>query len=79
MMLRERQIPPQPGWPFELNHKFPDLAKSGIKIATEPTALVPSAEGDGKIKIVVNSFDASVSITPLLSFPLFFLSAIRKC
>ncbi|KAH6851182.1 hypothetical protein B0I37DRAFT_429706 [Chaetomium sp. MPI-CAGE-AT-0009] len=59
MMLRERQIPPQPGWPFKLNHKFPDLAKSNIRIPTKPTALVPSPKSGGKVKLVVNSFDAS--------------------
>ncbi|KAL2015550.1 hypothetical protein VTK56DRAFT_5242 [Thermocarpiscus australiensis] len=59
MMIRERQIPPQPGWPFKLNHKFPDLAAANIRIPGKPTALSPSPKGDGKIKVVVNSFDAS--------------------
>ncbi|KAK4042018.1 hypothetical protein C8A01DRAFT_44909 [Parachaetomium inaequale] len=52
-------IPPQPGWPFELNKKFPDLAKANIRIPTKPTALTAGPKGDGKIKLVVNSFDAS--------------------
>ncbi|KAK3297920.1 beta-ketoacyl synthase [Chaetomium fimeti] len=59
MMLRDHQIPPQPGWPFKLNHKFPDLAKSNISIPTKPTALVPSPKSGGKVKLIVNSFDAS--------------------
>jgi acyl transferase domain-containing protein len=71
MMLRERQIPPQPGWPFKLNHKFPDLAKANVRIPTKPTALVPSPKSDGKIKLVVNSFDASVKHQSLYSSLLF--------
>jgi iterative type I PKS product template protein len=59
MMLRERQVPPQPGAPFTLNHKFPPLSDINIKIATKPGALKPSPRGDKKIKALVNSFDAS--------------------
>lgn len=61
MMLRHRQIPPQPGWPFELNKKFPELARSNVRIATRITPLVASSKGNGKIKVAINSFDASVS------------------
>jgi hypothetical protein len=63
MMLRERQIPPQPGWPFQLNKKFPDLSKAGIRIPIKPATLAPSPKGDGKIKLALNSFDASVSFS----------------
>lgn len=57
MMLRERQVPPQPGWPFKVNRHFPE---SSIKIATKPSALLPPSNGDNKAKILVNSFDAAV-------------------
>lgn len=60
-MLRERAIPPQPGWPFTLNPKFPPLAQHNVKISIKTTALKPSPKGDKKIKLLVNSFDASVS------------------
>jgi hypothetical protein len=69
MMLQEHLIPPQPGWPFELNKKFPDLAKANIRIPTKPTALTAGPKGDGKIKVVVNSFDASVKGFPNHSLP----------
>ncbi|KAL2147441.1 hypothetical protein VTI28DRAFT_9340 [Corynascus sepedonium] len=59
MMLRHRQIPPQPGWPFELNKKFPELARSNVRIATRITPLLASSKGNGKIKVAINSFDAS--------------------
>jgi hypothetical protein len=59
-MLRERAIPPQPGWPFTLNPNFPPLAQHNVKIATKTAALKPSPKGDKKVKILVNSFDASV-------------------
>lgn len=60
LMLRERTIIPQPGWPFKINTKFPPLAESNIAIATKPSHLQPSRKGH-KINILVNSFDASVS------------------
>lgn len=59
-MLRERAIPPQPGWPFTLNPNFPPLAQHNVRISTK-TTLKPSPKGDRKIKLLVNSFDASVS------------------
>ena len=60
MMLRERQIPPQPGCPFKVNRNFPE---SSIKIAMKPSKLLPSPNGDKKVKVLVNSFDASVYLT----------------
>lgn len=62
MMLRERQIPPQPGGPFKLNQKFPPLGDLNIKIAQRAQRLMPSPKGDKKIKALVNSFDASVRL-----------------
>ncbi|KAK7700140.1 putative PKS/NRPS-like protein biosynthetic cluster [Diaporthe eres] len=62
LMLRERAIPPQPGWPFTLNPTFPPLAKHNVRISTKTTSLKPSPKGDKKIKMLVNSFDASSTI-----------------
>lgn len=59
-MLRERAIPSQPGWPFTLNPNFPPLAQHNVKISTKASPLKPSPKGDKKIKLLVNSFDASV-------------------
>ncbi|KAI2634211.1 putative polyketide synthase [Hypomontagnella submonticulosa] len=65
MMLRDRVVPPQPGWPFQLNHKFPPLDKLNVRIATKKSDLRYSVLGDKKLKILVNSFDASGGNTSL--------------
>ncbi|KAJ4361265.1 hypothetical protein N0V95_002034 [Ascochyta clinopodiicola] len=57
LMLRERRIPPQPGVPFKVNSKFPDLDRLNVRIATQPSSLQPAA--DGKRRAFVNSFDAA--------------------
>ena len=60
MMLRHRKIPAQPGWPFKLNHRFPRLDRRNVHIALENTALQASPKSaDGRIKMMVNTFDAS--------------------
>ena len=70
MMLRDRKIPPQPGIPFKLNHNFPQLDKVHVRIAGlsgKDMTLKPSpAALDGKIKCLVNSFDASGGNTSLV-------------
>ena len=60
MILKDGRIPPQPGMPFNLNSKFPPLDKIGIQIASRGMTLMPNPEGDGKKRLVVNSFDAAV-------------------
>ncbi|KAF7919153.1 uncharacterized protein EAE98_009473 [Botrytis deweyae] len=66
LILREGSIPTQPEWPFKLNHNFPDLEASNIVIADGKGRLVPRPNGDGKRRIVVNSFDAAGGNTSLL-------------
>jgi acyl transferase domain-containing protein len=66
MMMREARIPTQPGLPFKLNHNFPKLEKVHVQIAgigkgNMSLKASPAAQ-DGKIKIMVNSFDASVCL-----------------
>ena len=63
MMLRERSIPPQPGAPFEINHKYPPLSKMNIRIADRCIPLEPPLGGDGKRRLLLNNFDASVRFT----------------
>lgn len=64
MMLRHRTIPSQPGVPFKLNHRFPRLDKRNVHVAlhvaleNKPLRASPKA-ADGKIKMLVNTFDAS--------------------
>ncbi|KAF7893676.1 uncharacterized protein EAF02_001214 [Botrytis sinoallii] len=66
LILREGSIPTQPEWPFKLNHNFPDLEASNVVIADGKGRLVPRPNGDGKRRIVVNSFDAAGGNTSLL-------------
>ena len=66
MMLRERIAPPQPGWPFTLNHNFPKLDKLNIAIpAKQKQELRASPRGDGKVRVLLNSLDASGGNTSL--------------
>ena len=62
MLQKGGPIPPQPGMPFTLNPKFPPLEKAHIKIADGVMELQPRPTGDGKRKILVNNFDASVRL-----------------
>ncbi|KAI1781137.1 putative polyketide synthase [Hypoxylon cercidicola] len=65
MMLRDRVVPPQPGWPFQLNHKFPPLDRMNVRIGAKKSELRPSPLGDKKLKVLVNTFDASGGNTSL--------------
>ncbi|GKT55148.1 polyketide synthase [Colletotrichum tofieldiae] len=59
LMMRDKVIPGQPGWPFKVNHRFPPLDPLNVRIATTHFPLKPSPKGDKKIKVMLNSFDAS--------------------
>ena len=62
MMLREGFIPPQPGMPFKINHKFPPLDKIHVKIADGNLTFKAPPKGDGKRRLLLNNFDASVRL-----------------
>jgi hypothetical protein len=60
-MMQERRIPPQPGMPFKINHHFPDLNKMNVYLAGQSDGeLQGSSLADGKLRVFLNSFDASV-------------------
>ena len=59
LILREGQIPRQPGYPFQLNRRFPDLNRLNIRIGDGESQLRPWSHGDGRKKIVINGFDAA--------------------
>ncbi|KAL1963671.1 hypothetical protein VTN77DRAFT_7875 [Rasamsonia byssochlamydoides] len=59
MMLKTRKIPPQPDLPFAINHRFPDLTARNVHIAGPDMMLRRSPVADGKLRIFLNSFDAS--------------------
>lgn len=66
LILREGRLSPQPGYPFKLNHRFPNLHESNIIIADGMHQLLPPPSSDGKRRIVVNSFDAAGGNTSIL-------------
>ncbi|KAL8696326.1 MAG: hypothetical protein Q9224_002852, partial [Gallowayella concinna] len=66
MMMRERNIPPQPDQPFQINRNFPPLKELNIEIAGKDSKLRPRPDGDGKAKVLLNSFDASGGNTSLI-------------
>ncbi|MCJ1403808.1 hypothetical protein MMC11_007031 [Xylographa trunciseda] len=66
LMLRENVIPPQPGMPFSINHKFPSLDKMNVRIADQILNFKSYAKGDGKRKVLLNNFDAAGGNTSLL-------------
>lgn len=66
MMLRDREIPPQPDAPFKINRNFPPLGKLNVHIAGKNMKLRPRPDGDGKVRVLLNSFDASGGNTALL-------------
>ena len=66
MMLRDREIPPQPDAPFKINRNFPPLEKHNVHIAGKNMKLRPRPAGDGKARVLLNSFDASGGNTALL-------------
>ena len=60
MMLQKSTIPPQPGMPFKLNHKFPPLDKMNVIIPAKNMPFAAS-KNSTKRRLLVNNFDASVS------------------
>jgi iterative type I PKS product template protein len=67
MMLKHGQIPPQPGAPFKINSKFPRLDKRNVHVALEQSKLRASPKSrDGRVRMLLNSFDASGGICSLV-------------
>lgn len=67
MMLRNNSVPPQPGAPFRMNRKFPPLQKMNVEIPFTSISLQPAPGSDGKRKMLLSNFDASVSFVALSS------------
>jgi len=62
-MLQKNVIPPHPGIKGRINHKFPPLAEMNVRIADSPVAFTAHPGGDGRRKILLNNFNATVSQT----------------
>nr|XP_036586274.1 polyketide synthase [Colletotrichum truncatum]KAF6796681.1 polyketide synthase [Colletotrichum truncatum] len=71
LMMQKKTIPPQPGWPFKINHKFANLDAAHVIIADGTSPLRASRDGNGLAKIIVNSFDAAGgNVSMLIEEPL---------
>lgn len=62
MMFQNDIIPPQAGMPHTLNPKFPPLSEANITIPSTPQAFV--ADSGKPRRILLNNFDAAVSLAP---------------
>lgn len=59
MMLQHNLIPPQPGWPFKTNTRFPNLDRLNARLATKAQPLRSPSAKHRKVNILINGFDAS--------------------
>lgn len=62
MMMRKNAIPPHVGIKGRINHKFPPLDEINVRIDRELTAFKAHARGDGKRRVLLNNFNATVSL-----------------
>jgi hypothetical protein len=60
-MLKRGTIPPHPGIKTALNPSFPPLAEMNIDIPKAPRPFTAPPHGDGRRRILVNNFNATVS------------------
>ena len=61
-MLQKNIIPPHAGIKSRLNHKFPPLEKMNVFIANSQVEFKAHPGGDGRRKIMLNNFNATVSL-----------------
>lgn len=66
MALQKGVIPPQPGVPFKINHNYPPLKELNVRIADDKINFHKPSGGNGKRKVMINNFDAAVSLFPSL-------------
>ena len=63
MMMRKDSIPPHVGIKGSINEKFPPLDEVGVRINRSLTPFKAKAGGDGKRRVLLNNFNATVSPT----------------
>ena len=61
MMMRKNAIPPHVGIKGRINHKFPPLDEINVRIDRTLAAFKARAKGDGKRRVLLNNFNATVS------------------
>lgn len=60
-MMQNDVVPPHPGIKGRLNHRFPPLAKMNVHIPESQIAFKAPSGGDGRRRILLNNFNATVS------------------
>ena len=63
-MLQKNVIPPHAGIKSRINHKFPPLDRMNVHIADSQVEFKAHPGGDGRRKIMLNNFNATVSQAP---------------
>ena len=59
--MRKNAIPPHVGIKGRINEKFPPLDKINVRINRTMTPFIARAGGDGKRRVLLNNFNATVS------------------
>ena len=67
-MMRHNAIPPHVGIKGRINEKFPPLEKVNVCINRSLTPFKSQSGGDGKRRVLLNNFNATVSATPILDY-----------
>lgn len=62
MMMRKNAIPPHVGIKGRINHKFPPLDEINVRIDREVSVFKAHARGDGRRRVLLNNFNATVSL-----------------
>lgn len=68
LMFREGIIPPHAGIKTRVNTKFPSLPQMNVRIASSAESFGPAV--DGKRRVWINNFNATVSLLSLDTSPL---------
>ncbi len=63
-MMKKNAIPPHVGIKGRINEKFPPLDKVNVCINRALTPFKPQSGGNGRRRIMLNNFNATVSPNP---------------
>ena len=64
-MFEKNIIPPHCGIKTQLNRSFPPLDIMNMHIASSPRDFIAWPDGDGKRRILLNNFNATVDKVPI--------------
>lgn len=63
--MRKNTIPPHVGIKNRINEKFPPLDQINVKIDRALAPFQSHAKGNGKRRVLLNNFNATVSLDPI--------------